>query len=181
MSRPPLAGKASSILMLRRVLMGRMRLALPILMLAATAGCFESPAASTTLPQDEPAEALVETVHLDGIVWLPSSSGQEREETPVELPANATGLRIAASLLLGSTYAGANAPALLADVIVQIQDAAGEALAEAHLTMDAPTAQIEAVTADAGGATLMVLSYGGSDGSANGDHVSFGVEIAPGA
>lgn len=167
--------------MLRRAHARRMRGFVPIVIACALlAGCVQSPAAETPTPAPaEATEPVIEVVHLDGVVWLPPNRGQEREETIVELPANASGLAIEAMVVLGSTYGPVPLPATIADVIVQIRDAEGNALAEEHLTAESAEATLEAVTEVAAGHALAFLSYGGSDGSANGDHVDFVVEIKP--
>jgi len=161
--------------------------------LALFAGCMNAPeepfeAANVEEPAsagaDAPpsADAAAEPpppITIEGTIWLPPSSGQDRAESLVEVPVAANGSRIHAALHLGSRYGATELPPLLTDVLVELRDPTGEVLGSTTLTMNAPDGEIEAVAPTAGTPTLAILSYGGSDGQANGDHVDYVVNVVP--
>ena len=123
--------------------------------------------------------AHVEPLRIEGTVWLPPSDGDARKETLVPFPVNASGARVAVAVHLASTYGPLELPALLSDVIIELRDPAGKVLASAHVTMGEPEGDLDAVVASAGEATLAFLSYGGSDGTANGDRVEYAADVMP--
>lgn len=148
------------------------------------AGCLgDEPTTEGATAPGVPTAAPVATgpVTVEGTLWLPPSSGQTREETLIELPANASGLRIVGHLVLGAAYGPAELPVTMADVEFELRDAAGTVLASGHLTVQSREGEIEATTEGVGPHVLALLSYGGSDGSGNGDHVHYTLEIAPAA
>lgn len=148
-----------------------------VLVLAlALAGCIDpaTEAAVAPAPSDAPAGGIVE-----GAVFLPPSSGEDRVETLVEIPANSSAMRVVADLVLGSRYGPLEAPLQTGDVLVEIRGPDGAALVDAHLGPQETQARLEAETLADGAHTLAILSYGGSDGQANGDYVSYRVEAVP--
>lgn len=155
--------------------MWRWSLLAALVLLAGCAAPPETEVASTDL---EIPEEIVGGM-IEGTVWLPPSQSQEREETLVELPANHSGMHVVASLALGSLYGPAELPITTADVLVELRAPSGDVLGDVHLGTQTREGTIDATTAEAGPHVLAILSYGGSDGSANGDHVHFHAEVAP--
>lgn len=142
---------------------------------ALAAGC-ATPTETEGAAVEDPLPTEVVGGMLEGTVWLPPSQGQERQETVVELPANHSGLRIVAQLALGSAYGPQELPITTADVRVELRAPNGDVLGDAHLSAQEREATLEGVTLEAGPHVLAILSYGGSDGQANGDHVHYHVQ-----
>lgn len=142
------------------------------------AGC-TAPDATETATTGPASPGEIAGGMVEGTVWLPPSQGQDRVETLVELPANHSGLRVAAQLALGSAYGPQELPLSTADVLVELRAPNGDVLADAHLGTQQREGTLEAATVEAGPHVLAILSYGGSDGSANGDHVHYHVEVTP--
>lgn len=114
----------------------------------------------------------------EGTLWLPPSSGQEREESLLPFPVNATGMAIRVHVTLGSTYGPVELPVTMANVLVEVRDAAGEVLADGRVGTEGRELELEAEAGEAGEYVVALLSYGGSDGSSTGDHVHWGIETA---
>lgn len=149
---------------------------LALALAALVAGC-AAPTETADIDEALPTEAMGGMV--EGTVWLPPSQSQAREETLVDLPANQSGLRVVAQLALGAAYGPQELPLTTADVVVELRAPSGEVLSDAHLTAQAREATLEGVTAEMGPHVLAILSFGGSDGEANGDHVHYHVEAEP--
>lgn len=115
----------------------------------------------------------------EGRVWLPPSQGQSREETLIPFLVNQSGMSIAVDLALGSTYGPADLPETIGDVVVEIRAPDGSVLADASMTTGARDAHLDAVANATGEHALAILSYGGSDGAANGDHVDWRIAVEP--
>jgi hypothetical protein len=121
------------------------------------------------------AAAPVPPVALEGEAWLPPSQGQDRMETLVEF-ATGDGFAGTVALRLGARY-GVETPPLLADVVVEVRDPAGDVLETAHLSLDSPEAELALDGLAAGPHALALLSYGGSGGG-YGDYVWYSIELA---
>lgn len=160
------------------VLLPRMR-ALPLIVLLALAGCVDVPDDASADPTPDDAMLPVEPFAAEGAQFLPPSQSQDRVETLIPFPVNATGSAIAASFALGSRYGPADAPPILSDVVVQLRAPDGSVLEESSVTIDMPEAQLDAEANATGEYALALLSYGGSDGEANGDYVAWRVDVAP--
>ena len=147
-----------------------------MLCVLALAGCLDAPAdaAVAALPPEAVPGGL-----LEGELFLPPSSGQDRIESVVELPANASGLRIDARVALGSRYGPLDAPVQTADVLVELRGPDGDVLADAHLSAQQTEATLEGDTVRDGPHTLALRSYGGSDEQENGDYVAYRVQVTP--
>lgn len=150
-------------------------LALALLTCALLAGCaspsLAAPREAATAP---PATAAHPPAHLAGTVWLAPSQGQERVR--VELPFDAaTGMAIDAKLAFGMRM-GVDLPAGFGDVVVELRGPDDALLATGHLTAQEATAALHASANATGTHRLVLLSYGGSDGAANGDHVDYALD-----
>lgn len=167
-----------------------MRGSIVIVALTLLAGCMDKTEAPVETASADPlvaeaAEAVANAtmaappapVTIEGTVWLPPTTGNDRTESLVELPVSVDGQTIRATLHLGSWYGIAEIPPVLTDVLVELRDPAGVVLAEASLTMGQTDAEVDGIS-PAGTAILALLSYGGSDEEGNGDHVDYVAEIA---
>lgn len=155
---------------------GSMRAIFPLVTLSLLAGCIDAPTDATGAAAEDAWADLPVGGLVEGEVFLPPSSGQDRVETLIEVPANVGGLTIVADLALGSRYGPVDAPLQTADVLVELRGPEGDVLADAHLGAQQTEARLEAETTMDGPHTLAILSYGGSDGEANGDFVSYRAE-----
>ena len=145
------------------------------------AGCTQGPGEALDAATVGPASTLVlEPFAAEGTVWLPPTSGQDRVETLIPFPVNATGSAMVADLVLGSKYGPLDVPSVLTDVLVELRAPDGTVLAEGALNVREPEARLEVESAEAVGEyALALLSYGGSDGEANGDYVAWLIEATP--
>ena len=152
-----------------------------ILIALAFAGCMQGPEEALEAATTNAAPPIVmEPFAAEGTVWLPPSSGQDRAETLILFPVNATGSGIVADFALGSMYGPLDLPAVLTDVLVELRAPDGTVLAEGALNMESTEAHLEVERTEAVGEhTLAILSYGGSDEEANGDYVAWKVEVTP--
>lgn len=143
------------------------------------AGCASSPDPVEPAAAGEAASPLgaPSPFSTSGEVFLPPSSGSARVETLVAFAVNASGMGGSITLHLGNRM-GFELPASIADVEVEVRDPAGEPIATAHLQAPAFDATLALADLVAGEHALALLSYGGSDGAANGDYVAFALEIA---
>lgn len=153
-----------------------------LLALLLLTGCVDAPtddAAGAAAEKDTSgaadAGAIVGGI-VEGTLWLPPSDSEARKETMIGLPANFSGMLLVGELTLGSQYGPAALPATVADVLVELRGPNGDVLDDAQLSTSEPTATLGATTTMAGPHTLAILSYGGSDGQANGDYVRYSVE-----
>lgn len=154
-----------------------MRPWMPLVAALVLAGCAQpsSPAAEVAAaPGPDVAPFLLEDT-----VWLPPSQGQERVETLIAFPVNASGTLLVGHLALGSAYGPAELPETIADVQVELRDPAGEVLAQAHLGTGERQADLEVVLESASEHVIALLSFGGSDGAQYGDHVHYSLEGKP--
>lgn len=166
-----------------------------IVVLALAAGCMEKnedpvDAASHEAPESAPAESAASDttngdvapapppVKVEGDHFLPPTTGNDRAESRVDLPDATPDQAIRGTFRLGSRYMGLDVPPLLPEVIVELRDVNEGVLAEILLNAESPEGAIDATTATGGALAVIFLSYGGSDGSANGDHVAYVIEIA---
>lgn len=152
-----------------------------LILFALLAGCTQLPASSVETPASvADAIAPFEPFLAEGTLWLPPST-EDRVETLIPFPVNASGARLLAHAELGSTYGPLDSPITIADVLLELRAPDGTVLAEGRLGMEGPTADLEATSESVGEHTLAILSYGGSDEEANGDRVDWRIETkAPG-
>lgn len=158
----------------------RMRLALTSMgLLLLTAGCVDEPEDTLGAASVPEADVPVEPFGAEGTVWLPPSSGEDRVETLIPFPVNASGSSLVAELALGSRYGPLDLPPVLTDVLVELRAPDGTVLAEGALDMQETQARLEARAQAAGEHVLALLSYGGSDEQANGDFVDWRLDVTP--
>lgn len=152
-----------------------MKLAATILALLAT-GCITDAATDAPDAMDQAASAL--PFAGEGRIYLPPSNGNDRVESLIAFPVNASGMSLVADLALGSNYGPLDAPVTIADVRVELRAPDGTVLADGALGAQNARAHLEASAATSGEHALAILSYGGSDEEANGDHVDWHLDAA---
>lgn len=153
-----------------------MKFVATILALLAT-GCITN--AATDAPDATTQAAAALPFAAEGRLFLPSSTGNDRAESLILFPVNASGMGLVADLALGSMYGPLAAPATIADVLVELRAPDGTVLADGALGTQNPQVHLEAMATVSGEHTLAILSYGGSDEEANGDHVDWRLDAAP--
>ena len=150
----------------------------PLALALAVAGCAAPEAAESVAAADAVEDALAAApFSSEGVVFLPPSQGQEREVTEIPFEVNATGMSGDVVLHLGGKYV-IELPGVLADVEGEVRAAAGEVVGAAQLSNAAQDATIALADLVAGPHTLVLLSYGGSDGQGNGDFVEWAISVA---
>lgn len=149
-------------------------LALALAFSSGLAGCLGVPEPLSSAAAEElvPYEA-------SGTLFLPPSGGETRVETLVAVPVNATGAEIAIEMAFGARYSDQESPVSLSDVLVELRDPAGEVLAQGSKTMGTPaTINLGATSTLVGDHALVILSYAGSDGNANGEYATYTITVA---
>jgi hypothetical protein len=167
--------------------------ALACLLALALAGCSsatDTDAPSADITDSVPAPAEVPTTspevvaaapfHLDrnGTLWLPPSSGPDPVESRVPFEVNAS-----ASLHVTLHLASTLTPVATAHAVVELRDPTGAVLATASFEppgLEPNTKELDAEATVAGPYELRFETYGGSDGSGNGDHIDYRI-VADGA
>lgn len=113
----------------------------------------------------------------EGLTFLPPSQGEARETTEIPFYVNATGMTGDIVMRLGGRYV-VELPPLLADVEVEVRGPAGDVIGGARLGASSSEATIALADLARGDHALVLLSYGGSDGRANGDYVAWRIAVA---
>lgn len=114
---------------------------------------------------------------VEGTAWLPPSDGEGREETRLEFEVAAPRANVTVSLRLGERYV-VELPATASDVQVQLVHPEGDTLAEGQLDGQSRETTLGAEALGAGTYAVVLLSYGGSDGSSMGGYVAYRIEVA---
>ena len=113
----------------------------------------------------------------EGAFFVKPSGGSGLAVTEVPFLVNATGFTATATLAVGSRQGPVELPRSTAYVEARLVDADGKVHAEARrMPAGEPTLKLEAKDFPAGEATLVIAVGGGSDGEANGDHVTFALD-----
>jgi hypothetical protein len=145
---------------------------------AGLAGCTSNAATPMAPPPAAPSPPpAVAPLHLHATVFLPPSQGQDPERTEVAFPVNASGESLVATVHLGSRYA-VDLPTTTAEVTVRLVGPANETLAKAVLHAGTADATLKAAANATGTHKLVLLSYGGSDGSSMGDYVTYDLQAS---
>jgi len=149
-----------------------------ILLLALLAGCMSNGAAPTAPagPHARPA-ASTAPFHAEGARFLPPSQGQDPERTELAFPVDAPGEALVAKVHLGSRYV-VELPTTTAEVTAQLVGPGNATLAKATVNGGGADATLRAASNATGMHKLVLLSYGGSDGSGMGDHVDYTIDVA---
>ena len=112
----------------------------------------------------------------EGVAWLPPSEGNERAVTEIAFDVNASGMAGDVALRLGERWV-VDLPTSIADVVVEVRDAADAVLASAQLRAGQMEATLALEDLAQGPHRLVLLSYGGSGGGM-GEYVAWRIAVA---
>lgn len=115
----------------------------------------------------------------EGSYFVEPSQGPGLSTTEVPFLVNGTGRAIRATVTMGERYGPVELPRSTAYLEAGIVDASGRTLAEARrMPLGEPTVTLTVEDAPVGEARLVLGVGGGSDGKANGDHVTYALDVA---
>lgn len=146
-----------------------MRAALLVPTAVLLAGCIDPSVAG-----HEPA---FEPLHLEGEYWVPIAMGADPTINEFPFPVNATDRRVRVEATISETYAGVQLTGSTAAMTIRLVDASGKAWEESREPLGSMNLAIEATDLPVGNATFVIEVRGGSDGSGNGDHVAWSIDV----
>lgn len=134
------------------------------------AGCI-----SPDLSRSEPA---FEPLHLQGDHWVPFPPSAERAREEIRFPVNASGRTVHSEVSITETYAGVQVTGSKAEVTMRLYKANGDEVgAASRASLGPQNLHIQTRDLPVGEATLVIEVRGGSDGSGNGDHVTWTIDV----